>query len=278
MRGKLVIALLVSMGLSATAQAAWLLDFKPHPPTPTGTVKFEASWDGTKMFETPNGPIADPPGATGGGALSTSDPSIAGQVIGGLIVGTPLFIPGVPLSDHVGGGTTFYDVTLRITPMIAGAGAATQQDIGFGQSVIRQPLGVGGFELRASSPNPADPYAGQLLLAGHFLDATLVGIMLPTGDSTQSVQSVAVAYTGGLIGDVLPNKGIHENSLVWSLGGLNNGGLHVIDPTPNQPGDEFVAPFDADMTGLFYSQLIPEPASLSLLGLAALGLLRRNRK
>lgn len=272
MKGKLaaaVGAMLVSLGLGSTSWASLLVDIKPDPPSPLNN---ELTWNGTNLFETPVGP-------NGGGAISNGDGVAAAtlgpqhQTIGGLLIGTPVDLSGTAgglaalggITNSTDKSTTFYDVTLHLT-LLNGVPPANVNPIVPGITVLSQPIGRGTFEL-LSTPDVVSG-AQTLLLSGTVTDMVIVGLQNQT---TASVQSTTVTYTNGLIlGQWLKMGGQASGQLSLSLLDVNTpGGLQVGANTN-------LKAFDANMTGLLSA--IPEPASLSVFGLAALGLIRRNRK
>jgi MYXO-CTERM domain-containing protein len=99
------------------------------------------------------------------------------------------------------------------------------------------------------------------------------------GTTATSVLSGTVTYTGGLIDTALLAAGYSQNGgdMAISMSGLT-------DPNTGNPeglniaGDGYIANANASATGLFDAVVTPEPASLALVAMAALPLMRRRRQ
>jgi hypothetical protein len=244
----------LAMGLfgisSAGAAVITLLQWAPVPSDPTPEIVYTA---GVGL-------------ATGPGAIGNGDGNLppAGQTPGGLETDTVVTAP-IPFSFNSSiftGGTGYYDTTLTFTGM-APAGPAIQIPIGPANEDI-QPLGPGTFTLTSTAPSGA-----VLLMSG-----TITGANLITGvdGSTSSAQldGNGVNYTGGLI---LANA---------PLGSVAAGNSMAISMTALTPPLGVVGgvlqTFHADASGLFDINVVPEPASIGLIGVGLLMLKRRRKQ
>jgi hypothetical protein len=249
---------LVAIGMSSSAFGALLVDFKPDP------ILNSSGVDPAEIQLVQSGAtrsLTQGPGATGNGdgVAAVLNPSL--QTAGGLIIQTPvalpLLTPGAVVSAT---GTTVYDVSLRFDSGWDLNGSAVTNTIVPGITVVSQALNSGRFSLLATDGT-------TVLLTGTISSAVINGL---AGQTTGSVQSTTVTYDGGLIKNAITG-GTLSGSLSWSL--LDVGSGLSVDSGQ-------LAPFSANMTGLFSTPAIPEPATMGLFGLAAAGALarRRNRK
>jgi hypothetical protein len=244
-------AAIVSLAAGSAAFGALLVDFKPSPISPsdpeiklTGAGTPRQLSDGTGSLG--NGDGALPPGT---------------QTVGGLIIQTPVSIvaPGSVAST---GGTTLYDVSLSVNGWNTTAAAVTSVIVppAFpdpGLSIVSQPLGSGRFTLTATDHT-------TVLLTGTITNSIIVGL---SGQTTGSIQSTTVTYDGGLIKNAI-TAGTLPGSFSWSL-------LDISSDLAIDSGQ--LAPFTANMTGLFSTPVIPEPASLGLFGLVGVTAMLRRR-
>ncbi|MCY2932375.1 MAG: hypothetical protein NTV86_23350 [Planctomycetota bacterium] len=189
------------------------------------------------------------------------------QAAPGLLVVTPYNIPGIPGGINSVSGTSFYDATLRIVPVSpatlgfppAGSAAAFA-------GLVYQPLGAARFEIWSTDPfeASADIENPVLLLSGLAQTAEIKGL---AGATSGLTLSSTVIYDGGAI---LAASGLSSasGSFSWSL-------LDASVPLGVDPTTGLLFPFTANGTGQFS---IPEPASMALLSLIALPMLRRRTK
>jgi hypothetical protein len=248
----LAAAVLAVGGLSASSDAALLVDFKPDPISP---VQPEFRWDGTRLD--------DALGSTG--SADGNDPAIS-QGPGGLRIETPLTLPTVGIGGSVNvttGSTTFLDVSLELDGFVASAPASSL----FG--LVFQPVSEGSFRLLSTAPLGGGERT--LLLSGTVANSVISGL---TGGSSGSALSGNITYTGGLIFTQALAQGFQApgGSFSWSL-------LDIAGDA-GQPlgvgGNGNLGVFSANATGLFSA--VPEPATMGLLlvGAAAAGFRRRR--
>lgn len=252
-------ACLTASLFAATAHAGVIADFIPGPASP---VLPEFIWTGSELISGA-GAFGTNFGTAGAGDGQLPESQ---QAQPGLIVTTPFAIPGLPGSVISGSTTTFYDATLQIIPPgpgPLGLPASGPASIAFGQVI--QPLGGG--MVRIWSTDPAE-LAGPdtenpiLLLEGVITSATIAGL---PGTSTGAVLSASVFYTSGAILQAAGLQGV-SGDFSWSL-------LDILPPL-GISGQGTLIPFEANAVGQFSA--VPEPASLSLLAVGALTLLRRR--
>jgi hypothetical protein len=249
---RVVLVLFAFFALATAADAGLLVDFKPDP---VSTLVYEIGWTGSQLVQRP-------------GSVGNADGTLPAinQTPGGLNVQTPLYIVGVPGStiNSTDNSTTFYDVTLQLTGLAASGPPIQNLIPGTGMTVVYQPVGAGTFTLLSTDPDGPGALLPTVLLTGTISDAVIVGLL---GQSTGSIQSSNVTFTGGVI-----NGGSSTASLSWSLLDVG-GGLTVVS------GGGFgttLQSFDANMTG----QITPEPATMCLmgLGLGAIAINARRRR
>jgi len=242
---------ILSLGLTTSSFGALLVQFGSEPVS--DSLK-EIQWTGTQLDE-----MAGSLKTGWRGDISNYDGTATtdNQVIGGLSIHTPLSVSGVTGSAlNADGSTSFYDVQLELSGFLKD-GPASPVAVGVPMTV--QSLKVGSFVFKGTDDTK--------LLEGTITASVLFGI---DGGSIASVQSTNVTYTGGKIFDQLvANNGTSTGTLSWSLSDLSRG-FGVENGT--------VAGFAANLTGMFSTPRIPEPATLSLVGLGSLGLLRRRNR
>ena len=201
-------------------------------------------------------------GAIGNGDGNLPPPN---QIPGGLQVDTVVNAP-IPFSfpsSIFTNGTGYYDVTLTFTGL-APLGAATQTLLPGPQFLDAQALGPGSFTLTSTAP--AGPI---LLLQGTITNAVITGI--DGGASGAVLDASGINYTGGAIAAALPaNALLAGNDMSIAM-------TSVIPGFGIAPANQRLNAFTADATGSFDVNIVPEPASLSLLALAAATSLRRRR-
>lgn len=245
-----IAAALLAVCLVASAKADTIVSFSAIPPTPGFP---ELAFNGSGLH-------------VGTGAQGTGDGNlpVSSQVAGGLEINTPFnvpFVAGRGQTNNVGGSTTFFDVTLTLSGLSPSAPATTTGPL------IAQPLNGGTFDLYSTA---AYPSLGTLLLSGTFGSATIDAI---SPSQSGAVLSNAVTYTGGLIYDAILAGG----HIVPSTSGFS---FSLNSSTNFSQGATFLNGFTADATGLFSANVVPEPASVILFGLGAIGLIgvaRRRR-
>ncbi|HVT30636.1 MAG TPA: PEP-CTERM sorting domain-containing protein [Lacipirellulaceae bacterium] len=244
-----------SLAIYSFASAATIVDFKPLPVSPT-MPEFQfnrALGGGIPVFRAAAG-------ATGNGDGTLPVPN---QVAGGLDAETPFIIPGIPGSaiNFAAGTTEFFDSTLQFPAGLA----ANAPAIAAGGAFIQQ-LSPGTFNL--FSTDPPGPQLPTLLLSGNISTASFV---IGAFNAGAAFNATGVNYTGGVIFNALVAAGgtVNGNSLSFSM----------VDVAPpfGIAGDGFLANFTANGTGLFNVNVIPEPASLTLVALAAGALFFRRR-
>lgn len=269
---KTVLAVLVCAALPAISQAAVVAptDFNiaTFQPEPASAIIPEFIW----------GPINQNPPEffSGAGAIGTGFgvpgpgdgqlPS-AQQLPPGLLVVTPFNIPGIPGGINSPSGTSFYDATLKILPVTPSAlGFRPSGLAGSFAGIVVQPLGAARFEIWSTDPIDAagDVENPVLLLSGLAQTAEIKGLL---GDVQGLTLSALVTYDGG---EILAASGFSGagGSFSWALN-------DVSPPLGIDPGTGYLIPFTANGNGQFS---IPEPASMALLSLTALPLLRRKRR
>jgi len=271
MRGKLASAIgatILSLGLGSSAFGALLVDFKPDPISVNVP---ELTWAANTLN------VAAGAQGNGDGVLPS-----ALQIPGGLLIQTPFEILGIPgsavnLADPTHPSTTFFDVTLELNLLQANAPILTS-----GPLVVQNlgaPTGaVATFALKSTDPGPGG--RPVTLLEGTIGSAVFFGLL---GQQTGSVMSTDITYTGGVIFQKLqqavpnPPGGVYSGGTAsWSLLDISNpqtfptGGLAVSNGQ--------MANFAANLTGMFSTPTIPEPASMTLVALGAAGILARRRR
>lgn len=238
-----------SLLFTSAASATLLVDFKPQPTGDQPEVVFGSV-----------GPSA-PALRAGPGSQANGDGHLplAGQTPGGLAIETPYAVSGLIAGKvaNPGGTTSFYDVALILTGLQVSAPA------GANGSLVYQALGAGQFQLVSTD-------GATVLLNGQIDDA----VILSSGQGEGTVLSAHVHYLGGAIfaalvqAEGLGNPQSLPGEFSWSL--LNMQAA----PPMNQPG-AYLPEFTADVVGQF-GVTIPEPATLGLLALSTLPLLRRR--
>jgi len=242
-------AIAVSLALCSFVSAATIVDFKPLPISPTvPEFKFDrALGAGIPVFRHDVGAVGNNDGTL----------PVVNQTPGGLLVETPFIIPGIPGSQFAAASTLFFDSSLIFTGGLQANGPAINAG-----GVLIQQLTPGSFQLFSTGPAPT------LLLSGFMSSASfIVGV----GDAGSVFSSQDVNYTGGAI----------YNALV-AAGGSTSGNSMSISMTDITPGlniarDGYLADFNANATGLFNANVVPEPTSLTLLAIAMGSLLLRRR-
>lgn len=231
-------------GLAATSFGAVLVDFKPDPTT---TADPEFVWSNATGLGAGNG-------ATGDGSTLTA---------GGLRIETPFLLAAVPgaLLNLAQGTTSFLDVTLTLSGL-GPVGAAVM--VPTTPATLIQDIGAGTFTLRtAAEPN---------LLTGTISGGSLNG----KAGRTRAEAGGDVTYTSGRIYDALVAAG-------GTLGGefsftMLDVGVVVADTSGGVTKvGSGIRDFQANGVGLFNTPAIPEPSSLSILGLIGAGLVARRR-
>jgi hypothetical protein len=242
-----VAAAIVALGLAGTSSASLLVNFKDVPASKTTP---ELQWTGSSL-------VAGP-GATGNGdgLLPTNL-----QTEGGLQIEAPYLINDPAhggIQNIAAGSTSFGDVTLALTGMAAPGGAAGAA-MSFG-GVVVQPIGAGAFTLTSTNGPAGD------LLTGTINDGNVNGLLNSTSGA---VFSATVTFTGGEIATAAGAVG-QSGTLSFSL-------LDILPPLGiTGAGDTArLSSFGANATGLF--SVVPEPASMTLVGLGAVGLGLRRR-
>jgi len=243
-------AIAALLSVCAVSNAGTLVDFKPVPVSPN-IPEFQFSralGGGAPVFR----------GALGATSNNDGNLPVQNQTAPGLDAETPFILAGPgSLNDLIAGTTHFFDSSLQFTAGLQ----ANAPALNAGGSFIQQ-LSPGSFQLLSTGPAPI------LLLSGNIGTATFI---VGTGNAGAVFNASGLNYTGGII----------FNALVASGGNPNNNSMSIslVDVTPqfNIAGDGFLGDFTANATGLFNSNVVPEPASLSLLMLAAGTLLVRRR-
>jgi hypothetical protein len=238
--------------ISSWVSAATIVDFKPNPVSPT-TPEFQFS----RALNGGGAPVFR--GALGSTSNSDGNLPILGQTSPGLDSETPFLLIGFPGSanDFAAGTTHFYDSSLQFTAgLVANAPAINAG------GVLVQQLSPGSFELRSTAP------ASILLLSGNMSAASFV---VGVGNAGSAFSSQDVNYTGGII----------FNALLASGGTVNGNSMSIsmndVAPNLNIAGDGFLGDFNANATGLFNVNAVPEPTSLTLLAIALGTLIFRRR-
>jgi len=213
---------------------------------------------------------------TGFGFTSNGDGLLppAAQTSPGVDIFTPFTIPVPGSVVHPGGQTDIYDSSISITNLVVSGLAAP--DPLFPTLLVQGYAGNG--TLSAAFTIFSTPAGGGpvLLLSGTLANATLTGL---AGTTATSVLSGTVTYTGGVIDTALLAAGYSQNGGDMSLSLTS-----LTDPTTGNPeglsiaGDGYIANANASATGLFDAAATPEPASLALVAMAALPLMRRRRQ
>jgi hypothetical protein len=245
-----VVALGFGLAICSSAQAALLVDFKTLPISPSAP---EVSWNGTVLVAAP----------TAGGSQGNGDGllPVGQQTAGGLIIETPLSVTGVGGVLNPGNlnSTTFTDVTLIFNSLNSTGNAS---ELG---AILQQPIGGGTFRLLGTT--------GQELLAGNISTAYLTGIK---NANAGSLVSSELTYTGGLILDAL-NTALGKAAGTPAPGGTLTFSLLDIDNPLTIGTGGTVSSFTANANGQFGTPVVPEPASITLIALGALGLCIRRR-
>lgn len=204
--------------------------------------------------------------ATGPGAIGSADGDQppAQQKPGGLETDTIVTAP-IPFSfpsSMFTGGTGYYDTTLTFVGM-APTGPAIQQPLG-PELVDLQPLGPGAFTLTSTAPS-----GSIVLLSGNITGANLITGVDGTTSAAQ-LDGDGVTYTGGIILAHAPAGSVFSgNSMSISM--------TAVTPSLGVTGGALNS-FSADATGLFDINVVPEPASIGLLGIGLLTLKRRRNQ
>jgi PEP-CTERM motif len=234
--------------------AATLVDFKPVPVTP-GLPEFVFNGGPAPSFK--EGPASH---GNGDGALP-----VGVQTPGGLDAETPFTLPPIPGSLLTGTGSTlFHDATLILNGLVANGAASAP--FGPGGPLI-QPLGIGSFQLLSTGPPSAG--APTLLLSGNIGAATFI---VGNADAGATFNGSFVDYTGGVIYGALIAAGGNplHNSMSFSMTDVNpNFSINGISG--------YLSDFDANGTGLFSFNPVPEPSTLCLLMLGSIAFIGRRR-
>src|SRR3954466_5089509 len=238
------------LSICASSNAATIVDFKPTPVSPN-IPEFQFSralGGGVPVFR----------GALGSTSNNDGNLPLQNQTAPGLDSETPFILAGPgSLNDLIAGTTHFFDSSLQFTAGLQ----ANAPALNAGGTFIQQ-LSPGSFQLLSTGPAPI------LLLSGNIGTGSFV---VGTGNAGAVFNASGINYTGGII----------FNALVGSGGSVNNNSMSIsmVDVTPqfNIAGDGFLGDFTANATGLFNANVIPEPASITLLMLAAGTLLFRRR-
>jgi hypothetical protein len=243
-------AIAASLAICSFVSAATIVDFKPNPVSPT-TPEFQFSralGGGVPVFR----------GALGSTSNNDGNLPVQNQTAPGLDSESPFILAGPgSLNDFVAGTTHFYDSSLQIT----GGFQANAPAINAGGVLVQQ-LSPGSFQLMSTGPAPI------LLLSGNMSAASFV---VGAGNAGSVFSSQDVNYTGGII----------FNALVASGGTVNGNSMSIsmtdVLPNLNMAGDGFLADFNANATGLFSANSVPEPTSLTLIAIAMGSFLLRRR-
>ncbi len=263
-------AAVVILGVSASAMAAvQLASFEAGPISKSLP---EIKWDVTQLVQLQTD-------FTGSGSLTSGDGDlpVSQQAAPGLSLQIPAPLSFVGSGLHgmnlntPDGSTLFYDTSLVLSGWERTANATSYN------GVLWQPLGPhlqGGqtatFSFYATHWTPTQ--ADKLLLQGYVDDATLIGL---DGGGVATILSNTVHYTGGAVYDqLIAQGGDLTGKLSWTL-----------DLSPDPVGilqldrsGANIAPFNANMSGLFNVNAIPEPATLSMLGIGCGLLMLRARR
>jgi hypothetical protein len=240
---------IASLFCASVAYGGLLVDFKPQPTSDLPELVFGSV-----------GPLA-PALRAGPGSQGNGDGTLlpANQTPGGLMIETPYAVPGL-MDGKVAnpdGTASFYDVTLSLT------GLAVSAPAGGSGSLVYQPLGSGQFELTSTDGK-------AVLLNGYVSDAVIISSTQGQG----TVLSAHIQYWGGEIfkaltqAEGLGNPKSLPGELSWSL-------LNMQAAPPMDLPGAYMPEFTADTVGQF-SVTVPEPASLGLLAIGVLALLRRR--
>jgi hypothetical protein len=242
-------AIAALLSICAVSNASTIVDFKPNPVSPN-VPEFQFSralGGGVPVFRA----------ALGATSNNDGNLPVQNQIAPGLDSETPFILAGPgSQSDFIAGTTHFYDSSLQFTAGLQANAPA------FNAGGFIQQLSPGSFQLLSTGPAPV------LLLSGNIATATfIVGV----GDAGAVFNASGINYTGGII----------YNALIATGGSVNNNSMSIsmldVSPQFNVASDGFLGDFTANATGLFNANVVPEPASLSLLLFAAGTLVVRRR-